>query len=85
MWYAGAMARGYRYSYRLLVAESTRPALTDLAASLGYINTVPGKFAGAPSPASLLDALASAYEVDPGRVIAGMRLVLSTPSDADQD
>lgn len=76
------MARSYRYSYRLLVAETTRPALADLAAALGYINTAPGKFDGAPSPASLLDALAAAWYQDPDRVTDCLSLALGREQPA---
>jgi hypothetical protein len=56
------------YSYRVRIQEDTTPALQELAADLGFIATRPGKFLGAPSPGSLLDALAAAYRADPYRV-----------------
>lgn len=59
------MKRKYKYSWRLVVQETTRDSVQELAAATGFINDTPGAKFGDPSPASLLDALAAAYRRDP--------------------
>jgi hypothetical protein len=63
------------YSYRVRIEEDTTPALQELAAGLGFVATRPGKFLGAPSPGSLLDALAAAYRADPDNVLFAMSII----------
>ena len=67
--------RGYpaSYSYRVRIEKETTPALQDLAQSLSFVATTPGKYLGVPSPGSFLDALAAAYAADPDGVKAALK------------
>lgn len=68
------MVRKYRWKWTALIDRESLTKLQELAAGLGFFATVPGGKFGKPSPAAMLDALAAAYEVDPG----GTHLTLKT-------
>ena len=71
------------YSYRVRIEKETTPALQDLAMSLGFVATTPGKYLGAPSPGSFLDALAAAYRIDPGGVHLALKVIGVYNKDAN--
>lgn len=66
-------ARGEKYQYSARVKEITPPSLRQLATSLNFLATTPGRHYGDPSPGDLLDALAAAYATDPTAVVAALR------------
>lgn len=60
--------RPYRWKWTAQIQRETLVALQNLANDMAFVVQVPGGFEGAPSPASLLDALAAAYGRDPAAV-----------------
>lgn len=70
------MARKYNYAYKVRIREETLPELQTLAGQLGFTVTTPGRYLGDPSPAALLDALAAAYDRDPGGTHLALKVLL---------
>lgn len=69
-------ARGmpfYRWSAK--IQKDTLPDLQELAASLGFIVTTPGRHDGDASPPKLLDSLAAAYRRDPDGVRMALKVL----------
>lgn len=64
--------RAYKWTWQARIKPETLEALRELAHSLGFRVTTPGKYEGTGSAPTLLDSLAAAYERDP----AGVRLAL---------
>ena len=54
-----------------------------MAAGLGYFVTAPGGLTGRPSPADMLDALATAYRLDPAATLDALRALLVPPAPPD--
>ena len=76
--------------YRPILSIEARDALTELAAGLGYIVTRKGTYYGNPSPPAMLDALAAAYQRDPGGVHLALKVIGvynkdDAPTDAPAD
>jgi len=69
------MTRTYRWKWTAAIKKETLTALQELAAGLGYVANVPGGTFGKPSPAGMLDALAAAYEADPGGVHLALKVI----------
>ena len=66
------------------IEKETLTVLQELAASLGFVATAPGKYQGAPAPADFLDALAAAYRANPDVVFLSLRGALFfAPQDDD--
>ena len=61
--------------YRPILSIEARDALTELAAGLGFIVTRKGTYYGNPSPPAMLDALAAAYQRDPGGVHLALKVI----------
>ncbi len=57
------------------ISPDTAPALRELAAGLGFVVVQPSPFLGQPSLNDLLDALAAAYEADPGGVHLALKVL----------
>ena len=58
------------------IDPASLPMLQSLAASLGFVVDAPGGFEGQPSPTALLDALAAAYDHDPGGTHLALKVLL---------
>ena len=69
----------YRWKWTATIKKETLISLQQLAAGLGFVVTSPGGLFGQPSPADMLDALAAAYERNPGAVAASLAAVLNAP------
>ena len=69
-----AKRKYYRWSAK--IDRGTLPRLQALAESLGFIVTTPGGKMGDPSPPALLDALAAAYDRDPGGTHLALKVLL---------
>lgn len=65
----------YRWSAK--IDRNTLSALQALAESLGFIVTAPGGKLGNASPPALLDALATAYRLDPGGTRLALKVLLN--------
>ena len=66
-------------SFRPVLSEDARDALTDLAAGLGFIVIAPSLYTGKPSVPDMLDAIAAAYRADPAGTLAALRALLVPP------
>ena len=77
--------RAYRWKWTAQIRRETLTSLQSLAGRLGFVVDTPGGFLGDPSPASLLDPLAAAYERDPAGVTLALRVlgVVAHPSPDD--
>lgn len=78
------MPRSYKYRYMVAIQKETQPVLAEIAEALGFVSDAPGAMYGAPSPASLLDALANAYRDDPTAVTAALAPLLNPQTDDAQ-
>lgn len=65
--------RTYRWKWTATIQRETLTALQSLANDLAFVVQTPGNYEGTPSPASLLDSLAAAYERDPRAVRDALR------------
>lgn len=61
--------------YRPVLSTETRDVLFSLAKTLGFIVAQPGTYLGEPSVSDFIDALAAAYERDPGGVRTAMKVI----------
>lgn len=68
--------RAYRWVWTARIDPDSLPQLQKLASGLGFVVTTPGTYYGHPSPASLLDAIAECYEVDPGGTHLALKVLL---------
>ena len=68
--------RPYRWKWTAPIDPDTLLQLQQLARGLGFLVTTPGTYYGNPSPASLLDAIAECYEVDPGGTHLALKVLL---------
>mgnify|MGYP003619967188 CR=1 FL=1 len=64
----------YRWSAK--IERDTLSQLQELAAGLGFIVDTPGGYFGNASPPAMLDALAAAYERDPGGTKLALKVIL---------
>lgn len=60
--------RAYKWRWTANIERKSLTALQSLANDLAFVVQTPGTYEGTPSPASLLDSLAAAYERDPRAV-----------------
>lgn len=67
--------RSYRWKWTATITPESLPLLQSLAKELGYVVDVPGGNFGKPAPAAMLDALAAAYERDPGGVHLALKVI----------
>lgn len=74
------MARSYRYGYLVRIQPTTKPALQDIAAALGFLVSNPGATHGNPSPADMLDALAALYRDNPAALVAALEAAGLSPA-----
>lgn len=63
----------YRWSAK--IDRETLPVLQRMAGELGFIVDTPGGKRGDSSPPAMLDALAAAYERDPGGVHLALKVI----------
>ena len=70
-------------SFRPVLSEDTRDALTDLAAGLGFIVIAPSLYTGKPSVPDMLESLATAYRADPAGVLASLSALLAPDASTD--
>ena len=68
-------------SFRPVLSETARDALTELAAGLGFIVIAPSLYTGNPSVPDMLESLAAAYRTDPAAVLDALRAALPAPPD----
>ena len=71
-------------SFRPVLSEDARDALTDLAAGLGFVVVAPSLYTGKPSVPDMLESLAAAYRLDPAGTLDALRALL-VPPDAPPD
>ena len=67
--------RVYRWKWTAAIDPQSLPLLQGLAKGLGFTVKRHGGFQGDPSPAAMLDALAAAYERDPGGVHLALKVI----------
>ncbi len=67
-------------SFRPVLSEDARDALTDLAAGLGFIVIAPSLYTGKPSVPDMLESLAAAYRANPAATLDALRALLVPPS-----
>jgi len=67
-------------SFRPVLSETARDALTELAAGLGFIVIAPSLYTGKPSVPDMLESLAAAYRTDPAAVLDALRAALPAPA-----
>jgi hypothetical protein len=77
--------RAYRWTWTARIDPSSLPLLQGLARELGFVVDTPGRYLGDPSPASLLDSLAVAYERDPAGVKLALRVLGVTANPLPDD
>lgn len=70
------MARPYVWKWTARIKRESLPLLQNLAGDLGYIIDTPGGYFGEPSAPALLDAIAAAYERDPGGTKLALKVLL---------
>ena len=77
--------RAYKWTWNARIQPETLTALRDLAGSLEFRVTTPGKYEGTASAPALLDSLAAAYERDPAGVRLALKVlgVIAEPTDDD--
>ena len=73
----------YRWKWTATIKKQSLTDLQDMAAGLGYFVTAPGGLTGRPSPADMLDALATAYRLDPAATLDALRALLVPPDAPD--
>lgn len=66
-------------SFRPVLSEVARDALTELAGGLGFVVSTPSLYTGKPSVPDLLEALSAAYRADPAAVLAALAGLLAAP------
>ncbi len=74
------MTRKYSYAYKVRIKEESLPILQELSGDLGFTVDTPGRYLGDPSPAAMLDTLATAYKRDPGGVKLAFKVLGITPT-----
>lgn len=67
-------------SFRPVLSETARDALTELAAGLGFIVIAPSLYTGKPSVPDMLESLATAYRANPAATLDALRALLVPPS-----
>lgn len=67
--------RAYKWVWTARIKQETLSQLQELAAGLGFVVDTPGGYFGNPSPPAMLDALAAAYERDPGGVHLALKVL----------
>lgn len=67
--------RAYRWTWTARIKPETLTVLQELAAELGYTVDTPSRFYGDPAPTDMLDALAAAYQRDPGGVHLALKVM----------
>lgn len=65
--------RPYRWKWTATIQRDSLTELQQLAESLGFVVEAPGTYYGSPSPASMLDALATAHARDDRAVRDALR------------
>ena len=64
-------------SFRPVLSEVARDALTELAGGLGFVVSTPSLYTGKPSVPDMLEALAISYRADPSAVLAALAGLLA--------
>ena len=75
-----------KYKWTATIKRENLKHLQELAAGLGFIVRTPSGLYGSPAPAAMLDALAVAYERDPGGVHLALKVlgVVADPDSVDE-
>ena len=74
------MTRNYRWTWNARIQKETLAALQAMAAELGFVVTQASRYQGKPSPPDMLDALATAYRLDPAGTLDVLRTLLVPPA-----
>ena len=69
-------------SFRPVLSEVARDALTELAGELGFVVSTPSLYTGKPSVPDMLEALAISYRADPAGVLAVLAGLLAPDAAA---
>jgi hypothetical protein len=77
------MTRNYRWTWNARIQKDTLAALQSMAGELGFIVTQASRYQGQPSPPDMLDALATAYRLDPAATLDALRALLVPPDAPD--
>ena len=77
------MTRNYRWTWNARIQKDTLAALQTMAGELGFIVTQASRYQGRPSPPDMLDALATAYRLDPAGTLDALRALLVPPDPTD--
>ncbi len=72
--------RAYKWVWNARIKPESLLELRQLAESLGFIVETPGQYEGTASAPALLDALAAAYQRDPGGVRLAFKVLGVTPN-----
>lgn len=74
----------YEWKWTARIKRGTLSSLQELAESLGFVAGGHNHLTGKAAPSKLLDALAAAYEADPGGVHLALKVigVYNKPADA---
>lgn len=73
----------YKWRWTAPILRDTLPTLQEMADALGFIVTGNNAFTGNPAPADMLDALATAYRLDPAATLDALRALLAPPDAPD--
>ncbi len=67
--------RAYKWTWQARIQPETLIALRKMAGDLGFIVDTLGQYHGTASAPAMLDALAAAYERDPGGVHLALKVI----------